>query len=480
MSQLAVRLEQILPRENFSSDFLERVAYSHDLAVLPRWLEGLYQQLPDLVVRPATVEQVAQSLAWVQAERIPVVPRGRGTSALGGAVPVRGGLMLDISSLDDILRVDGQEESAWVQGGATWQQVAAAAKREGLALRVEPTSSPAATVGGWIANAGLGLGRGGVGIGSPKYGPIGENVFGLQVVLPGGRVLEIPGKHLYRNEDFVGSDGILGVITAARLRLRRRPAAFAALSFQVPEGQALVEGMMLTSLVPETLFAFFEDTQLNSFKQAAGLFCPADGNVVTVALDGDAGPVKDAVERLQADWRSVGANYLGEDPSRRAWEERYYPLRAKRAGPSLLAAEFAVPTVRLGGVLSACRSLGRRMHCRLGVHGTLARGECLVMPYILADEQATWDYLLASGVVGALYDLAGHFGGKPYGVGLFNSFYAPQVHGSGLARLQALKRELDPQRVMNPGKVLQHGTRYGWALPKTAYRLASGLFCALR
>jgi len=134
--------------------------------------------------------------------------------------------------------------------------------------------------------------------------------------------------------------------------------------------------------------------------------------------------------------------------------------------------EYGVSEEQLERAAEKLSSLAKKKGLAMGLHGTLGEREALLMPQVLCDERKTFRYLTLMSLVKELNDFSITLGGRPYGVGLFNAFYARQVHGHSFSRLVRLKRELDPNKVMNPGKGTCHMTRYRVPVPRPAYSLA--------
>ena len=165
--------------ERVTFDKTERILYSHDIGDMPKLIQPLVgNTLPDAVVQPATTEELVSLLRWANERQIPVTPRGKATSGYGGVLPVKQGVVVDFYRLRRLLSVDRDAMTITVQAGIVWEQLDKQLSKDGLTLRLYPTSYMASTVGGWLA-------QGGAGIGSYEYGWFRENVVGAKIVLPG-------------------------------------------------------------------------------------------------------------------------------------------------------------------------------------------------------------------------------------------------------------------------------------------------------
>ncbi len=468
MSDLTEDLRGILEEDRIASDVFERLLYGHDLVSLPPLLAKVYKSLPDVVVRPGNAEQIAAIVRLALKRKTPIVPRGSSTSPTGGSMPVFGGIAMDLSGMDRILGLDDGESTVQVEPGLIWEHLERYLAGQGLALNTYPTSAPSSTVAGWVAGSGLGYGVGGVGVGTSKYGPIADNVTSLQVVLPSGETVDIPSGD-YAVGDFIGTDGILGIITRVGLKVRKQPAVVKSGAFAFETVPDLCHAIDRLSQSVRVYFSEFEDRTLGEMKGSADVPVHGSGNVLSVTLDGDEETVSSDLSKLHQIVRECNGQTLGEALGEEIWTERFNPLQIKRGGPSLLSSEFNVATARLNEALAGLARIGEKHRVQVGTLGILLKDSVNLLPMVLNDERKRFGYTLSVGITKAFNDLALELNGTPYGVGLFNAFYSREIHGARLEKLKLLKKKLDPQNIMNPGKSMKHMTRYGIALPRSLY-----------
>ena len=203
--------------DRFTADPFERGFYTRDLAPVPSILARLMgRTLPDAVVRPANAGEVAAVLRHATRHRLPVTPRAAASTVYWNAVPVRGGILLDLNGMRGVVDVDEAGLTARVLPATRWDELARVLRRQGLDLLSYPTSAPSATVGGWLSMQGHG-------IGSLRHGGLAEQVRGLEVVLPDGRLIEVGRDTEPPISWFAGAEGTLGVVTRIDLAVRRRP-----------------------------------------------------------------------------------------------------------------------------------------------------------------------------------------------------------------------------------------------------------------
>ncbi|MEI6797287.1 MAG: FAD-binding oxidoreductase [Methanomassiliicoccales archaeon] len=250
LAPVVARLEDAIGHDNVKTSKMERLLYSHDLAPLPKEAQIAFKNVPDIVVRPRTTEDVARVVKIAAEENIPITPRGSSTWGLGGSVPVFGGILIDTTGLmNKIIKIDAENLCVTAQAGCTWKQVYDACLEKGLLLGSYPSSFPSATLAGWVAT-------GGVGMGSYKYGSAGFNIRDIEVVMPDGTIVNTGYQNVADNMTgynlswlIIGSEGTLGVITQVTLKLTPfitlRP-----LSYAFPDLIAL--GAPLKELTPST------------------------------------------------------------------------------------------------------------------------------------------------------------------------------------------------------------------------------------
>lgn len=218
-------LQDIVGPEHVLADPDSIDRYSADALTPYRayYADAAFDRLADIIVRPADTNEVSSVVALAQKRSIPVIPYGGGTGVMGGILPVEGGIILDVSRLNRLLNVDSPSLTADVEAGMVLQDLYDGLKPYGLMPGHDPYSVPIATVAGTISTNG-------VGYRAAAFGPMGDQVVALEVVLPDGRVIEtrpVPkqssGPDL--NHLFIGSEGVFGVITRATIKVFRQPEA---------------------------------------------------------------------------------------------------------------------------------------------------------------------------------------------------------------------------------------------------------------
>lgn len=445
-----------IPSDRVADDLVERRLYSRDLAPVPAILvKPFFKTLPEAVVRPGSAEQVVEVMRQAARERIPVTPRAAASTSYYNAVPVRGGWVLDVNDLRGGMELDAAGQTVRVQPATTWFELDDALQQKGFAVKSYPSSAISATVGGWVSMQGHGMG-------SLKYGGVGEQLIRLQVALPSGELRTVTRESDPPLDWFVAAEGTLGVITEVELAVRPRPAAESHHLFALDDLEALSQSVTtLAQTEPRPFTIFFADSGYLRLLARAGFHIPIDlppshfpvseKGLLLSSFQGESSEVnrgRDALTRL-------AGRELSSDLALEEWNLRLYHLRTKRAGPTLLAAESWLPLNALQHYLVAVKTLAERYRLWVGTYGlAVAPDMALVMSLYPTDERRTVEYLAAIGFTKWLHDLAARCGGRPYGIGLWNSAYLPRLFKRPqLDELKKRKARLDPLGLMNPGKL---------------------------
>lgn len=425
-----------------TSDF-ERWFYSHDILHMPRAVEGLFQTVPDAVVKPASVDQVAAVLAYCNERGIPVVARGGGSSGLFQAVPKRGGVVLDMTDMNAVVDINAHEQTVTARAGLTWFELDRQLQKHGLTLRSYPSSARSATLAGWLMTSGLG-------IGSLKYGNAFDFTESLEIVHADGTVKEYEvGVGLAR---FFETEGTLGIITRITLKVRTIPekTAHYLLTFEgMGDLFGTAQGLTRREPVPFAMELF--DSRYAAMLRESGYDTPAlppGGGMLLVTYDGMADDVATAERRLTAVARDN--NGTQAEGAADHWQERYDILRIRRAVPSLVPTSVYLPLGRAPRFYQGLRRLRKRPLAVVG--HVVSPAQVNLMPMMATDESHPVEYILSLHTPRNISNLAVSLGGKPGGgIGVWNAPYRSDVLGKRrLSRSRLLKRAHDPRRTLNP------------------------------
>jgi len=443
-----------LGKENVSFNEMDLICYMQDLAPLPETIISIFStKVPSMIVRPKNADQISAVLEYANKERVPVTPRGGGCSGMGGCLPIDGGIVLDMTSLNSIISIDEDDRTITTQVGVTFQKLLEKAYKKNLKIGTYPTSAPSATVGGYISNGGH------AGIGSPKYGSIGSQIQQLEVVLPTGEKEVIKSPY---SDIFVGAEGTLGIVTEVVLRAYQIPEAFSVLSYgfdNIATAFKGLEKMLRSGVRPNSLT--FMDRSFLEIESKLGLNVPQVEIAFIITLEGK----KQLVAEEEAKLNHVFSGGKSLDPSfaLEEWDRRYKSeLFIKRSGPTMILVEVSIPIVKLGESVAYLKNLSKKLDLNITFYGIMGeKGSMLTLPLILTDERLEENFF---GVLMKALKMMGvviNMGGKIYTAGLYGSPFLKRIHGEKkLELMKNLKKEFDPNGIMNPGKLIE--SRISW------------------
>ena len=461
--QIVAELAEIVGEKAMIHDQPERMwSYAHDEVAGEE-----YAHLPDVVVKPETAAQVAAILRLANRERIPVTPRGGGTGLSGGAVPVRGGIVLSVERLNHILDVDAQNMTITVEPGVITNQINLEVEKLGLFYAGYPMSLESCFIGGNVAeNAGGGR--------AIKYDVTGRYVLGLEVVLPSGEIVQLGGKRVKDVTGYdllhlmVGSEGTLGIFTRITLRLLPTPAARAVLLVPfagVPAAIAAVPQVMtLAHLVPASV-EFMDRLSVETAYRflGEGLPHPDIGAMLLIEVDGQSQAQVEAeyeaVAELCLDAGALDV-YVGNTPDteRRMWRPRQNLAEAFKAISPVQSLEYVVvPLAQIPALMPELERLSQEYGVLIPCYGHAGDGNLHATPIkrpetSLDEWQARLPHLLAE-MYGVVARLGGTLSGE-HGVGSKRAAYLPLVLDPALIDLQRrIKAVFDPHNILNPGKI---------------------------
>ena len=459
MKKLPVPLQEQLrqmfgPRVSF--DEMERRIYSHDVGVLPELIKPIIgNTTAAAVVQPKSEQELIELVKWANQNKVPLVPRAKATSGYGGVMPVKGGLSVDLHRLRKILEIDREKMLARVQPSLVWADLEKEIEKEGLFLRTYPSSAPSSTVGGWLA-------QGGVGYGCFEYGAFCENVVSARVVLPNGEVRTFEGDELDLISD---AEGTSGFITEVTLRVRQIALCQVwAVRFGSAGDVASAIKDLMESKAPLWSISFVNPTMARLKNQLPPKLehgHPMDEQRPTMP-DGYTALFVASTERWERAEALIGqiieahgGELLDQVLANHEWAERYNLMHIKRLGPSLLPSEVVVPIENLGKALD---EIEEAVKLPLVMEGMVnGNGEVTLLGFIPHDER-TLGYNMAFGLALTVIKIAKKHGGRPYSTGYYFANEADTVLGTGRVRkLKDFQQLVDPNGIMNPGKVTGNG-----------------------
>ena len=447
--------EKFGERANFNPT--ERLLYSHDIAAIPSLFRlFIGNTIPDVVIQPESEGELVELSRWAASRKIPLVPRGKGSSGYGGIIPTRNGVVIDFWRMRKVLAVNKENQTVTVEPGITWEQLDRELKRHGLTLRLYPTSYPSSSAGGWLAQEGAG-------IGSYEFGWFSDNVVRARVVLPSGEVRDLSGKNL---EVVSGAEGTTGLISQVTLRIQKEEDLGLA-AIACPDAHKLTR--VFEEFIKRDLplwSVVFINPRMAEMKNRAPVRThhghPAEHKVILPAAyiatlafrESDREKIMPLLPEILKDCQG---EVLSQEIAEHEWESRFKLMIVKRLGPSLVPAEVVVPLEKLGDVMEKIENKVNQPVVKEGIiirAGKDGKPEVVILGFIPSD-QRKFSYNLVFGLVLTIMKIARKHGGRPYATGLYFTGKIKKVMGPKKAeRLKRYKKEVDESGILNPDKVI--------------------------
>ena len=417
---------------------------------------------PDAVVFPMNAEEVSGVLKLANSHAVPVTPRGAGTGLTGGSVPVSGGMVVSTEKMDGIVSMSRADLTAEVEPGVITGELKRRASEMGLFYPPDPASSEFSSIGGNISeNAG--------GLRAIKYGSTSNYVLGLEVVLPTGAILWL-GRHTHKGvvgyslkDLFIGSEGTLGIITRAVLRLIPMPRATSVLLATYSDADAsasAVKDILGTGILPSAL-EFMDRASMSAVSAYMGteVFDKKAGSTLLIEVDGTEEEAGKAIEKIRAACGegAVSMEVAHGPEAEGLWSARraISPALAK-IRPFKLNEDVVVPLSKLPELVSGVDRIAGELGLRYANFGHAGDGNIHVN--VLYDEKDGGEHERALRAVDMVFDLVIRLGGTisgEHGVGITKLAYiTKELSPAAHELMRGIKRLVDPNNIMNPGKAL--------------------------
>jgi D-lactate dehydrogenase (cytochrome) len=452
-AQQTAELSGLVSPDRFSTGQSNRELHRHDIS--PH--QGT---LPAGIIWPESTEEVARILTWAYERDVPVTPWGAGTSTEGNPVPTRGGLVVDMTRMNRILEIRPQDLQADVEPGVLRKELNRQTGQHGLFFPPDPGAD--ATIGGMIANNASG-------VQTVKYGATKDYVMRLTVVLPPGKVIHTGCKAPKSSAGFdltrlfVGSEGTLGIVTAATLKLTGIPSHYLAATVRFPDLEKASEavavmigaglGPAALELLPPGLIRLMNREKGLGLPEVPSLFCEFHA-VSAAALDETAHLAKELCEECGA----VGFNYATEEAARkelwRARHEAWETIHRAHPKKETLIVDAAVPISRYPEMVVFSQKAVDEQQSIGYVFGHAGDGNLHVVMAGDPADKAEWGRLEA--INKAIVEKAIQVGGTctgEHGVGIGKRKFMPLEHGESYQLMKQIKNLIDPKGLMNPGKI---------------------------
>ena len=437
-------------------------AYSHDEIADPH-----YAHMPECVVRPDGAAEIAAIMKLANRYRIPVTPRGAGSGLSGGAVPLHGGIVLLCDRMNRILEIDRANMMVVVEPGVVTNEINEKLRPDGLFYAGYPMSLETCYIGGNVAeNAGGGK--------AVKYGVTGRYVMGLEIVTPTGDIVQLGGKLVKDVTGYnliglmVGSEGTLSVFTKITLKLLPLPKAsvdLLCLFKTADDAIAAVPRIMTAGGIIPTAIEFMDQTAVRAACQYLNESIPYQqaGAMLLITVDGpDAQQVDREYEIIGEMCLADGAIevYVADNhtTSERIWKVRRNIAEAfKVQSPHQSLEDIVVPIAAIPRMVAALHELARKYDCAIPCYGHAGDGNLHATPVMNpAWTYAQWHQVLPE-ILTDMYTTTNELGGKisaEHGIGHKRKKYMPLVVSeSYIDMMRSIKRAMDPNCILNPGKI---------------------------
>jgi glycolate oxidase len=449
------RLAEIVGPANLQHSSEERIAYSYDAT-------AMLACQPEAVVFVESAQQVSDVLRLANAEDFRVVPRGSGTNLSGGTVPMENCIVLVTVKMDRVLEIDPRNLTALVEPGVLTARVDEEAAKHDLFYPPDPGSMKVSTIGGNVAENSGGL-RG------LKYGVTRDYVLGLEIVLPTGELLRCGTKCVkdvagYSIKDlFIGSEGTLGVVTQVLLKLLPRPAArktMLATFDSMADAAETVSAIIAARIIPCTL-EFLDRTTIRCVEDYTKIGLPLDAEAILlmetdghpVVVEEEAARMIELAKRHHARDLRIAKDAAEADKLTSARRAAFSALA--RVAPTTILEDATVPRSELATMITFIQQTAEKYKLKIGTFGHFGDGN--LHPTFLCDERNKEEIERVHAAFREIFEKAIALGGTitgEHGVGLAKKEFLEKFAGkTSLDVMRALKSTLDPNHVLNPGKI---------------------------
>lgn len=453
-TSLIDRLREIVGPANLSTSTVDRITHSFD-ATQRRFL-------PEVVIHPGSTEEISRIVQLANEEKIPLLPRGAGSGFSGGSLPIHGGMVLVLTRMNRILEIDADNLVAVVEPGVITADLQRAVEQIGLFYPPDPASKEFSTLGGNVAEC----------AGGPrcvKYGVTRDYVMGLTVVTPTGDIIHTGGRTMKNVVGYdltrllVGAEGTLGVVTQIILRLLPKPEARQTMlvAFAAIEGAAQAVSAIIGGKIIPTTLEFMDGSAIACVRQAMPLDLPeACRAVLIIEVDGERDHLDGQVQRIQQIIEPLGVletriAQTAED-SEAIWKvRRAVSPSLRRVNPHKFNEDIVVPRSKVPEMIRALEAIAERYAVPIINFGHAGDGNIhvnvmvnLAEPGMAAKVEEVLQEIFRTTVA-----LKGSVSGE-HGIGIAKSPYiGMELDASTLKAMRAIKQALDPNNIMNPGKI---------------------------
>jgi glycolate oxidase len=447
-------LEDIVGKTNVSIAEGDRITHSYDATK--------QQFLPDVVVYAENTEQVRKIALLANTKKIPLLPRGAGSGFTGGALPVRGGIVLVLTRMNRIIEIDSDNLIAVVEPGVVTADLQREVEKQGLFYPPDPASKEFSTLGGNVAEC----------AGGPrcvKYGVTKDFIMGLQVVTPQGDVIRTGGRTLKNvvgydlTKLFVGSEGTLGIVTEITLKLIPKPEAQKTLlvQFQTIEGAARAVSAIISAKIIPTTLEFLDAATINCIRDISPIPLPANCSaLLIIEVDGDPLLIEKQAEKVLEVIKPLGVVDVTmaatHEESEKIWQvRRNVSPSLRKINPDKFNEDIVVPRSKVPDMIRALETLAEKYQVPIVNFGHAGDGNIHVNVMVDLREPGMSETVheLMDRIFAAAVELKGSLSGE-HGIGTSKARYlSMELDPATINYMRSVKSAFDPNNILNPGKI---------------------------
>ncbi len=450
-------LNTLLGTKNVLTDYEDRYCYAYDATALG---ESLY--LPDIVVLPENKNQICEILKIANKNNIPITTRAAGTNLVGGCIPLRGGIIVHLSKLNQILDINKTNLTCTVQPGVVVEELQNEVEKKGLFYPPDPASLKVSTIGGSLAQSS----------GGPrgfKYGTTKDYVLELEIALADGSLIKTGGKTIKNvtgynlTQLFVGSEGTLGIITEATLRLIPKPETQQVLLVcfnSIDEATKAVTEIISAGITPATLDIMDKNT-MQTIEKFHNTGFPIDMDaVLIIETDGFKESVKIQTQQIVDISTKLNATNIIVSKNKEESDEIWFARRSAfgavaRLRPDVLTEDAVVPRDKIPEFVKEIKKIADKYSLTVCIMGHIGDGN--IHPNFSLDLRDEDEKQRFEKAVDELFELALKLGGTlsgEHGIGLSKSKYMKNTLDSQCINyMKSIKNIFDPKGILNPEKI---------------------------
>jgi glycolate oxidase len=446
-------LKSTIKNKNVLESIEERYCYATDASNINH-----PHKIPEAVVFVETIEDVQNVVQFSAKHGIPIIPRGAGTNMVGACVSTKGGIVLNFSKMNKILEINKANMTATVQSGVIVGDLKAAVEEFGLFYPPDPSSYKVSTIGGGIAQSSGGAM-------SFKYGTTKDYVLSLKVVTADGSLISLGTETIKNSVGYhlaqlmVGSEGTLGIIVEATLKLIPKPETkrtVAAYFNDISDAVKAVNGIIANRIFPSAI-DFMDKSSMETVEDYSHSGLLTENNcMLLIDLDGFKSSMDDMINRTCSILNEYHSTQIDTNKGDELWQARRASFSAvTRLAPDVVSDDIIVPREKLAEMVNECLKIKERYNLKMCLVGHVGDGN--IHPQIALNLENEYEYKNYLSAKSEMYKKALELGGTisaEHGIGIEKLPYLGNtIDKNALIYMRSIKKIFDPKNILNPGKI---------------------------